>query len=1220
MATKFTPAQQSAIDCRDKTLLVSAAAGSGKTATLTERIIRSLTDEDNPLDITKMLIVTFTRAAASDLKSKISTALSVALARNPSDRHLSKQLILVGSAKICTIDSFYLDIVRSNCHLLSFPYENLSLSPDFRIADNEEMSILSLQTMNTLIEDYYNQEETGEQNFAKFVDNFTDTNNDKDLAKMLIDLYQKILSLSNSETFLDDFINKLKEAETQSLYDTFFGKILKEELLAKYKYYLDFWNLACDSLPNNEPAAKAYLPSFDTDRIYCSEICKALSDTSCNVVELRKLFSEYSPKKAGSLKKEDKDEEFEIFNTLRDKFKKDIKDEAAKSFGFDNDETQLLTTKSLEIVEKLREILKEYDNRIQREKLTRKICEFSDVCRYTKQILISKDGSPTETALLYRNSFDAVYIDEYQDVDEVQDQIFAAISKPNNRFMVGDIKQSIYLFRGAQAKIFSSLRKAFPPLDSKDVTDADGRTVFMSNNFRCDKNIIDFTNTICSALFTQCKNTIDYKPEDNLIFSKIINDETYISSKVTLCLIGYENKEQKDELLLNLPDIDDDDDENYTDEAIYISTEIQKLLAQNKADGTKIEPCDIAILTRTKKTALPLEKALAASGTPVSNNVAFDYFENPEVLLVTSLLSTIDNPYRDIHLAATLRSPIFGFTLDDLIEIRCSADPSYSLYEAAEIYFSSENARQKLLDKCKYFFTKLDEYRVLSQSLSVDRLIRFLYEDLFLLSYASSSADQKKTNLLRLYEYARRFESGSFRGLHNFIGYLNEILSENIQITSDNTESKNAVRIMTIHQSKGLEFPICFICNAAKPFNTKNLKNSIVFEQSIGLGIKTHDESGWARINTPLHRAVEKCILRGETEEEMRILYVALTRAREKLYITAKTKYIDNTLFDAKYDAMCDCRYNVMNQNSYLRWILSAIAKTNCNNFLNIIKIAPGSYSNKIDCFDTNETHTINESEIEDAYKLIKKRFDFVYPYEHATKIPAKLSVSKLYPAVLDKDDDYSEALEETDTELIQLSEKPDFYTHKKATSAAQKGTATHTFLQFCNFENCENYGVKEEISRLCEKGFISRQYADIINVKQIENFFKSDLYKQIKNSAFVRREQRFNLLLPANKFTQNAEFIEQLKNDTLTVQGVIDIFFKDSDNNIILCDYKTDYLTADEFKNPTLATQKLTSRHRQQLTYYAAAIEQICGKFPKQILIYSLPLGKSIAVEVEKL
>lgn len=1224
MAIEFTKAQLSAINCRDKTLLVSAAAGSGKTATLTQRIISSLTDEKNPLDITRMLIVTFTRSAAADLKSKISKALSLALAKNPSNRHLSKQLILLGSAKICTIDAFYLDIVRANCQSLTFPFEDMSLSPDFRIADNDEMEILSLQTMNTLIEDYYNKTADEEYDFASFVDNFTDTKNDKELAKILIELYKKILSTSSAQSFFKDYIKKLRESNNHNLFATFYGALLKDALIEKYYYYYNSLKTVCDFIAEDENVAKAYLAAFENDLRFCRQICEKLTEEKYSVTELRELFSQHSPENAGRLKSEFKNEETEIFTTLRKDFLEDVRAEITNSFSFDEEENRELTEKTIQIVSKLDEILSEYDYRIQREKLSRKICDFSDIRRYTKQVITDENANPTEIAAMYRDSFDAIYIDEYQDVDEVQDQIFRAISKENNLFMVGDIKQSIYAFRGAQSKIFAQLRKDFQILNDTNSNSAGGRTIFMSDNFRCDENIIKFTNTICSNILGHCKDTIDYKPEDDLIFSKKIDNSEYTSQKVTLCMIGYDNKEHKKDSIIN--DSDDESDDNYTDEALYITNEIKSLLLQKKADNTPIEPGDIAILTRAKGDVKPIEKALMAAGIPVLNNEAFDYFENPEVLLVTSLLTTIDNPYKDIHLAGTLRSPLFGFTLDDLIEIRVRADASYSLYEACEMYVENADAEKITVSKLKVFLKKLDEYRKLSQSLPVDKLIRYLYDDLFLLSYAGTDKDrdatheQKKANLLRLYEYARRFEIGSFRGLHNFIGYLESILSENIRITTDNTESKNAVTIMTIHKSKGLEFPVCFICNIGKYFNTSSLDKSMIFETSVGVGIKINDKSGWARINTPLRRAVAQKILTSQTEEEMRIIYVALTRAREKLYLTAKPRqFIDNAMIGAKKAAMFDCRYSALTQKSYLSWILTAIEKVNCKDFLDIVKIEPNTAKLNFENREIELTDEVTGSEVDEVYTLIKKRFDYVYPYEHATKIPAKLSVSKLYPTVLDKDDEYAVNLDE-DTELPQLIKKPDFFTHNKTVSAAQKGVATHTFLQFCDFNNCEKNGVENEISRLCEKGFINKNFSDIINIKQIENFFKSEFYQQIKKSSFVRREQRFNLLLPASKFTKDEKFTEQLGNDTLTVQGVIDLFFRDENGNIILCDYKTDYLTAEEFNNFSLAADKLSTRHTQQLIYYAAAIEQLCGEFPTKTVIYSLPLGKAIDVVVQKL
>ena len=492
--------------------------------------------------------------------------------------------------------------------------------------------------------------------------------------------------------------------------------------------------------------------------------------------------------------------------------------------------------------------------------------------------MTDENGEPSDIALAYREQFDEIYIDEYQDVDAMQDRIFSLVSRGNNRFMVGDIKQSIYSFRGADTDVFAGYKKSFPIFDPND--ECENGLIFMSNNFRCDENVIRFTNKIFSFLFGNCGQSIEYTPDDDLIFSKVEEGRTLPSPLVNITVVTADENAKEDDQTQ-----DDEEKVDINPEALWIAGEIDRLIKHEKnADRSNIEPRDIAILMRSTTPASDISRALELYSIPFSDNSKYDLFETPDVLLVLSLLSSIDNPHRDIPLAATLYSPLFAYTMDELIRIRTDSDPKSSLFEAIYNYSGED---QTIISKNKYFIEKLTSYRTLALSYSVDQLLNHIYRDLSIESIDNAN----EANLTRLYEMARRFEAGSFKGLNNFISYINELI-ENKKVPSLTYEDaeNNAVQMITSHKSKGLEFPVCFICNTQGNFNLDDTKPNLLYHSRAGIALKLAYEGGMARVNTPMREAVALKIQSAQIEEEMRILYVALTRARERLYITAHTR------------------------------------------------------------------------------------------------------------------------------------------------------------------------------------------------------------------------------------------------------------------------------------------------------------------------------------------
>lgn len=1212
----WTAAQRTAIECSGKTVLVSAAAGSGKTTTLTERIIRRVTDEENPADIGRFLIVTFTKAAAADLRSKISGALGEALAENPGNRHLQRQMIRLGSADICTIDSFYLNVVKSN-------FEVLGLPARLTMMEEGELAAMKQRIMSEVIDDFY---EERKESFRPFMDCFMDSRGSTDAVLPLISLYEKLSGYPDFLEFLSKDADLLEVEAGMPFLDTRAGREISKKSLKFFEHSDRVYTDALALFATEDKIEAAYSPAFAYEKAHFEKTRLAIENGDYS--EAAKAFAEFSPIGLSSVR--NVDEVYLPYKELRKQLKEQYVKLQDEFFCYSEETLSSDALRTAEICRTLYDLLSEFDRRFSEEKLSRASCDFTDNKRFALKLFTDSDGSPTQTAREYSARYDEIYIDEYQDTDVVQDMIFDAISNGHNRFMVGDIKQSIYRFRGAKPSVFASYKNSFP--DVSAASDSENCAIYMSENFRCDKTVIDITNRICGHIFRNGPNSIGYVDSDDLVFKKSINPEGrrmteahfLLVRSYTATALGKMTDEERKKCEGSGAEL----------EVRAVVSEICRLLSDPSEvcedHGTlrRIRPSDIAILTRNNSSANRFAEALAEVGIPASARKTVNYFENPEVLLVMSLLNVIDNPQKDVYLAGVLRSPLYGFEMGELVEIRKGTKESGSLYDdLCHAFENTEN--EKLKGKIGFFLGKLERYREQAKLLPVDKLLRYLYSDTLILSYAGGSGEdeeastaERRANLLLLYDYARRYETGSYKGLYSFIGYINDIIASGQEIKPPASDaSQDIVHVMTIHNSKGLEFPVCFIASVQKSLKSNRNHGALEFDYDIGMGIRRGVESGFASIDNAYRRAVISKNADEELEEEMRVLYVAMTRARERLYLTGyvnSDSFESSALLRAKYSD----EYSVMKASNYLDWISEVYFSMSEEEkeMLKYEKLMPWEIPELSEIKYEREAAREEEktaSVTDDvAFSLFKDRFSFEYAYSHLSRLPAKMSVSKLYPQLLDEDNSASDA------EDITLTEKPAFLIPKneRATSA-EKGTATHTFMQFCDFEAAERNGVHTEIERLCNLGFISKETADIINVRHIESFFESGFYRDMKltvsGGGRLWREQRFNIFMPASLFSADEEFKELVADELITVQGVIDLIIEDKDGNITLCDYKTDHLTPREMSDTSLAAKMLGERHGRQLSYYKEAVRQIFGREPKRICIYSLPLGDAVDVSV---
>lgn len=1241
MERKWTPAQKSAIDTRDCNVLVSAAAGSGKTAVLVERIISMITDPDKNIDIDRLVVVTFTKAAAAQMKDKIRKALDSMLDENPGDVNLLRQITLLNNAQITTIDSFCLWIIRSY-----FPEVNLD--PGFRIMDEGEKKLIENDVLEDVLEEFYAE---ADEEFFNLVDAFGMGRDDSGLVSII----DKIYRFSRSNPWIDEWFDECMLVYDDETYDNPAIKELYDSIKNALLDYRDKYNRLVDIC--SEPAGPAaYTGALQSDLLGINEMIN-----SQDFGELGRRIRIFSFEALSRKKDAGADPDIKEYVKGQRKLFKDYIGRLNDKIFLKDDEGIFADMQGAGIqIRTLLKVAKVYAKRVSEVKREKGIIDFNDMEHLALSILVKKEDGKlvyTETADKLANRFEEILIDEYQDSNQLQEVILNAVSKTrlsgenNNIYMVGDVKQSIYKFRLACPELF------IEKYDTYSET-GDNVRIELQKNFRSRENVLECANDVFSHIMNKNFSGIGYDESVRLNAGfpyPEYSDSNYgdeANKSTDVILISSENEEEATTREL---------------EADRLAKLIEGIVASGvnvyDADENIYRPSeyrDIVILTRSVTGwADTFADALMDRGIPAYTDSSTGYFSVREIQVILSMLTIVDNPVQEISLAAAMMSYFGGFTAAELGMVRklgreqADKNTHNNLYEhlkAVAVLGGADNIQEtdvkQLSGKCALFLAKLTEYRDKS---SVEPLYDLCWEMIYDSGYydyvgTMPAGAQRQANLNVLLERAAGYGKSSYSGLFNFLRYIERLkkFDEDFAEGAASLDNENLVRIMSIHKSKGLEFPIVILAGAHKSINFMDATAPVLVDQNLGIAVDYVDLERRTKTPTIIKGAMARRIVRESIAEEERLLYVAMTRAREKLIITGVVKDADKTLD----------KYRAKSEELATDGTLSYADSENIKNYLDMIMPVclmdsdklKGSFKVMVDAVEDSEadadetgnsfeTGNVTDTDAVKAGEALDGNNEAGYPSldELPEYVPAdnasgrmKLTVSQLKAMQAEDnseenaymDDSVKEAFEkeaydeqaadngnrdgQTDSETIAEPSNsiiPKFISGEEVQLAAnERGSAYHRVMECLDYSVSVNLdGVKADINRMLETGKMNELQVKSVNPWDINTFVQSDTGRRVANAVncgSVRREQPFVF-----------EYEGQL------IQGIIDLYFEE-DGEFVLVDYKTDRVMKGE-----AGEKELVRRYAIQLDYYAKALTQLTGKKVKEKIIYSFALGKGLSV-----
>jgi len=1202
MGINWTSDQESAITTDNCNVMVAAAAGSGKTAVLVERIIRKITGGDGaggkpPTDIDRLFVTTFTNAAATKMKKQIGEAIAERLEEYPTDKNLQRQYALVNTASICNLHAFCLDIVRQNFHILG-------ISPDFSVADPAEMEIVKKQVADALLDEMFEIDESENEGFFELARAYGTQRGYDKLIELMLKVHSYVMTMPFPQKWLDNAaaMFELSGGFGESLWI----KTITEDTKLCLERCADLIHQAI-LLTNESPEIGAYLTTLVADKEIIRKLAMAADGGWDEMVEMLggKLFSDLTPvrKVEDSVKKPVQD--------LRNRVKKEIGKLAEGVYNASEADITHDMRLIAPRIHALGELVGAFGARFAAEKRGRNTLDFSDFEHMCLQALsdIDADGNitPSPLALTLQAKYDEILIDEYQDTNDLQETIFSLISSGGNVFMVGDIKQSIYRFRHTNPMLFKHKKDTFTIYKDGDAGMID-RKIIMSQNFRSRNEIIDSVNFIFRQITSQTVGEIDYDEEERLnCGAKYLEDgDVQVDRRVEVRVVDMSAmpQEDADDTKTDSERLDAEEVTAVEAEAANVAARIQQLMSEPfmVADGGDYRRCkysDIVVLMRSAKTQAPVfAEVFARHGIPAFADAGGGYFMAQEVQLMLAVLEITDNPMQDIPLLAVMRSQIGGFTDEELLNIRMT-DKDGCIYDAVE---KTAAEASDIAKKCGAFLQRLAKWRGWASYMAVHELIWRLYDDTLFYGYAGAmyGGEQRQSNLRLLYERARGFEKSSFKGLFAFINYIKRMRSSNGDMSGAKLlgENQDVVRIMTVHKSKGLEFPIVFFSGGGKSFNMMDLNKSVLIHKELGLGPDFSDYTKSYKYPTIAKHAIRSKMRSEALSEELRLLYVALTRAKEKLIITFTAKDADKSMENWAFAAQADGEqlipYRMADAKSFADWIMPAVLRCEGCSKLPPLNL-PAWFTLKV--VSSRDADSLDENSVADAEvaheprgeysNIVRERLEYEYPFERVVKVPAKLSVTELkrihnYDLAADAEALYSES----------MVERPAFIADDAGMSAAQKGSVMHFVMQNIDLRGAvDERGVREQIAGMVGAGVITKEQAAVVSAAKIAAFFGGELGRRMVRCGDVMREMPFEIEVSAD-----AIYGGDFGGESVLLQGIIDCCFEE-DGNMILVDYKTDYVhnNLDEIKE----------KYAVQLSYYAAAIEKITKKSVSRKYLY---------------
>lgn len=1162
---KPTKDQQRAIEARDSALLVSAAAGSGKTKVLTERLMSYIT-EDPPKSIDSFLVITYTRAAAGELRSRIMEELTARMAAEPGNTGLRRQYALVSRAQISTIHGFCAALIRENC----LPLE---LTPDFKIVDEGRTAAMKQAALDRTLESCYDRIDI-DPNLRTLIDTVGAGRDDKRLAELILTLHAKMQSHPYPAVWAEQQRVGLYAEGITDPGDTIWGRYLLDTAAQTAEYWAENMEQLLGLMAQ---------PEYDYIAKKCAPSIGETADALRNFAAAAKLGWDKAAERSAipfprmtAPRNPEHPDVVERIKARRDACKKAVAKLGA-DFGQSGMEVLADMRRTAPAMDALLTLTMEFDAAFAADKKRRGFVDYSDLEHFAARLLSDPQGNPTDLAKQLSQRYTEIMVDEYQDVSEVQELIFQCISKDGtNLFTVGDVKQSIYRFRLADPAIFTNKYMTYE--DYEDAAPGAPRRILLRENFRSRAQVLEGANAVFENIMSPQLGELTYDDNARLRCGAKYEGDVPVPQ---LCLIAAETAEN-DEGLTTSHEV----------EADFVAQSIRRLIDGHSPvtkDGMQ-RPAryeDIVLLMRSANTVVNVyRKALERHGIPVQSEQGGGFWAAPEVTTMIALLSVVDNPRQDVPLITVLRSVYVGFSPDELAHVR-AADKKACFYDA--LVQSADT-----LPKAAEFLAKLDAWRTIAADIPLRELLWRMLDDLSVTAVTSAMTDgqARRRNLMAFIDLATQFESAGYQGLRRFVVWLNRQAESGIEPEVHSADDSNAVQIMSIHKSKGLEFPIVFLCDTARRFNKSDSTDTVLVHPQMGLGPKVIDTDRGIEYYSMPRRALIRKMNRETLSEEMRLLYVAMTRAKEYLFITGVLKDPVKTADKLRPLVTTPVSPQVLESASApVNWLIAAaLADDEQHLQINIVPHAVGAAAGE----ETVQT-AADAAVDEEVLAQLQRNLSYVYPYANAVELPSKLTATEL------------KYLDDADEEAVSLvhSGQRSFRKFRvggdaERLTAAEKGTATHLVFQHIDYMAATDLAsVRTEIARLETRGILNARQAKAVDARQVAQFFTSPAGQLMRTGDAVLREFKFSLLRPASAYFPGAE------DDEILLQGVIDCAVE-KDGQYTIIDYKTDSVTAE-----TVGAR--AELYASQVAAYAEAMEEMTGKPVKKTVLYFLKPGISV-------